>query len=84
MSHSPLSVVVLTVRSACPCKLKNYLCLHEKNVQISGQACTPANHAILKVLDQNNMEMEASVVKALEAHEELQQFEKVKGHMENW
>ena len=77
-------MVVLTVRCACPCKLKNCLCLHEKNVKISDQAYTPANHAILKVLDQNNMEIPASVVKVLEVHEELQQFEKVKGHMENW
>ena len=39
---------------------------------------TPANHAILKVLDQNNMEMPASVVKALEAHENFSSLKRSK------
>ena len=66
----------------CLSKLKNRHCLHDKNIQIPDLPNVPVNHAILKLLDQNDLEIPASVVKALEANEELQQFEKVKGYME--
>lgn len=82
-SHVPLTLVCgHTYCKKCLSKLKNRQCLHDKNVQIPDLANLPANHAILKLLDQNDVELPALVIKTLEANDELQQFEKVKSYME--
>lgn len=82
-SHVPLTLVCgHTYCKKCLSKLKNRQCLHDKNVQIPDLSNITANYAILKLLGQNGIEMPSSVAAALEANEELEQFDKVKGYME--
>ncbi|XP_065916807.1 roquin-2-like isoform X2 [Dysidea avara] len=84
-NNVPLTLVCgHTFCKKCLSKLKNRQCPHDKNVQIPDLAGIPINYAILKLLDQNGLEIPAPIIKILEdTDDDLQQFYKVKEFMDN-
>ena len=83
-NNIPLTLVCgHTFCKKCLSKLKNRQCPHDKNVQIPDLAGIPANYAILKLLDQNGLEIPAPIIKTLEDNDDdLQQFYNVKESMD--